>query len=268
MTEIERTPIEGGAFACVAHDGPRDAPAVVVIPPLGMPAAVVDPFVAHLATALRVVTIELPGAGYASGARAGWGTRDLARAVEQVLAAHAIPRAHLFGISLGGMIAQWVAIDHAERVDRLVLASTAAHGIGAALTNLPAKIVLAKAALSPEPGATLARAIVSDHVREDPDAMGRIEAAIAEQPRDAEEIAWLAAAAAAHDTRACLATIHAPTLILTGARDALIPSSVQDDLHAGITGAQRVTIDDAGHDVVLDQPRATADAVLAFLQRA
>ncbi|UJR81167.1 alpha/beta fold hydrolase [Sandaracinus amylolyticus] len=268
MTEVHRTLVEDGAFARVVHDGSPDAPALVVIPALGMPAAVIDPFLARLASALRVVTIELPGAGAASGARAGWGTRDLARAVDQVLTAHAIPRAHVFGVSLGGMVAQWVAIDHPARVDRLVLASTAAHGVGAALTNLPAKVVLAKAALSPEPGATLARAIVSDHVRDDPDAMGRIEAAIAEQPRDGEEIAWLAAAAAVHDTRACLATIRAPTLILTGAHDALIPPAVQDELQSGITGAQRTTIAGAGHAVVLDQPSATADAVLAFLQRA
>ena len=97
--------------------------------------------------------------------------------------------------------------------------------------------------------------------------MGRIEAAIAEQPRDAEEIAWLTAAAAAHETRASLATITAPTLILTGANDALIPPSLQDELASGIAGAQRVTIEGAGHAVALDQPSATADAVLAFLTR-
>jgi pimeloyl-ACP methyl ester carboxylesterase len=185
--------------------------------------------------------------------------------VVRVLDARGIQRAHLVGVSLGGMIAQWVAIDAPARVDRLILASTAASGIEAALTGLLGKLALAKAALGPEPTAALAREMVSDHVRDDPEEMARIDDAFRERPREREEVAWLVAAGATHDARSELGRIRCPTLVITGESDGLVPGAAQDGLETGIADARRVVIPGAGHAVLLDQPDAVADAVLAFV---
>ena len=56
----------------------------------------------------------------------GYTTRDMARDQAAAMEALGIERAHVFGVSMGGMIAQWLAIDFPEKVDRLVLAVTAA----------------------------------------------------------------------------------------------------------------------------------------------
>ena len=56
----------------------------------------------------------------------GYTTRDMARDQAAAMEDLGIERAHIFGVSMGGMIAQWLAIDHPEKVERLVLAVTSA----------------------------------------------------------------------------------------------------------------------------------------------
>ncbi|MDQ3034302.1 MAG: alpha/beta hydrolase [Myxococcota bacterium] len=264
MSDVRRVELAGGGFSCVHVLGERDAPVIALVPPLGMPSEVLSPFAARLATTLRVISVDLPGTGSASGARAGWTTRDLGDALVESLEAAGIERAHLFGISLGGMVAQWAAIG-SDRFDSVVLASTAAHGIDAALADPIGKLALARRLLAADPGKSLTRGIVSPHVRHDAGAMQRIESAIEEHPRDTEDLVWLAAAAARHDARAELPSLRAPVLVVSGRNDTLVPPALQDELHALIPGARRAWIEDAGHDVTLDQPTRTADAVLAFV---
>lgn len=258
----QRVVLELG-FASVESRGPKDARGLIVIPPLGVPGALLDPFRDRLARRLRVHTVELPGTGRASGIRAGAGTRELAAALRAVVAQARLEGAHLLGISFGGMVAQWAAIDGAECFDRLVLASSAASGARAALDGAAAKLALARCLIAEAPAQCLARAVVSEHVREDPIAMSRIEEAIASAPRDPEEIAWLVAAALRHDARAELSKIRARTLVVRGEHDRIIP---HDDGLAAAIGAEVAVVAGAGHDVASDQPERTAEIVERFLQ--
>ena len=261
----ERVELDDGGFAHVDSRGPRRACSLIILPPLGIPGAVLDPFRDRLARSLRVHTVELPGTGRASGIRAGATTRDLGTALRTVVERRRLRGAHLFGISMGGMIAQWAVLDGGGCFDRVVLASTAAQGLRVALAGAPAKLAMARCLVGPEPaGLQIVREVVSEHVREDPVEMERIERAIAESPRDPEEIAWLAAAALRHDTRAELAALRGPALVLSGDHDELIPLSLQDELAAAI-GAERSSIPGAGHDVACDQPLVTAERVERFL---
>lgn len=261
----ERIELDDGGFAHVDSRGPRRAQAVIILPPLGIPGAVLDPFCDRLARSLRVHTVELPGTGRASGIRAGATTRDLGAALRTVVERGRMRGAHLFGISMGGMIAQWAVLDGGGCFDRVVLASTAARGVRVALADAPAKLAMARCLIGPEPvGLRIAREVVSAHVRRDPVEMERIERAIAESPRDPEEIAWLAAAALRHDTRAELAALRGPALVLSGDHDELIPLSLQDELAAAI-GAERNVVPGAGHDIASDQPIRAAEAVERFL---
>lgn len=254
-----------GGFATLDARGPAGAPRVIVLPPLGIPGHVLDPFCDRLSRALEVHVVELPGTGRASGVRAGVGTRDLAAALRAVVAAERLGGAHLFGVSFGGMVAQWAAIDGPDCFDRLVLASTAAQGLRAALSGPAHKLALARALLGSEPaGVELAREIVSEHVRRDPDAMARIEAEIVAAPRAPEEVAWLAAAAIRHDARARLSSIRARTLVVRGEHDEIVPVALEDEL-ARALGAERAVIPGAGHDVTSDQPERTAEVVERFL---
>ena len=94
--------------------------------------------------------------------------------------------------------------------------------------------------------------------------LGRFAQTVTYVPQSAGPEA-LAAAVAAHDASHALTAIRAPTLVLTGADDELIPPRLQAALASDIPGAAQRTIAGAGHAVTLDQPEASARAVLAFV---
>lgn len=248
-------------------DGPPRAATVVVVPPLGMPAALMTPFVQHLARALRVVTVELPGAGHADGV-GPTSTRAQAALLADVMRTSCPVPSHVFGISYGGMVATWLAIDAPELVDRLVLASAPARGRDAILSEPGEKLALLRRALGRGPTrVALAEAVASDETRAQPAELARIEEVIEDAPRSDTELVWLAAAVAAHDTTDALSGVKAPTLVLSGEADELVPAASVDALAAGIPRAARATIPGAGHAITLDRPAETARSVLAFLSR-
>ena len=90
----------------LAYDvaGPANAPAILLIRPLGGWRASWGEFAAALARVLRVIAFDPRGAGDSSAARLA-STRAMARDARALLAALSIPRAHVYGISLGGMVA-------------------------------------------------------------------------------------------------------------------------------------------------------------------
>ena len=192
-------------------------------------------------------------------------TRAMAADVVRALDARGIDRAHVFGISLGGMVATWVAVDAPARVDRLVLASTLPRGAGA---RVRAPLALAACFVRGERAAArcLARRLLSDAFeRAHPDEARRIVDRLAAEPLSRGALAIRAAAAARHDARAALARIAAPTLVLCGTEDPLITPASQRRLLAAIPDATFDVIPGAGHALTLEQPDATADRVLAFV---
>jgi pimeloyl-ACP methyl ester carboxylesterase len=246
-------------------DGPANAATLVVVPPLGMPAALMATFTGQLAKRLRIVTVELPGAGHADRLHPTT-TRAQAAILADAIRASCEGPAHLFGSSYGGMVAMWVAIDAPSLVSALILASTTARGRDAIVAEPGEKLALLARALGR--GAmrvALAEAVLTEETRRSPTQTAQVERAIEASPRDDTELLWLAAAVAAHDASGELATIHAPTLVLTGADDDLVPARLQDELAAAIPNAKRATIDEAGHAPSIDRPEASASAVLAFL---
>lgn len=246
-------------------EGPPGAESIVVVPPLGMPAAVMAPFTRLLAKKLRVVTVDLPGSGHADQAHPTT-TRAQAAILAGAMRASCSAPAHLFGISYGGMVAMWVAIDAPALLDRLVLASTTARGRDAIAAEPGEKLALLARAL--RPGTTrvaLAEAVLNESTLERPGRTAQIERAIDASPRGDIELLWLAGAVAAHDATNALAGIEAPTLVLGGTEDELVPARLQDELAAAIRGATRRTIEGAGHAITIDRPEQAASAVLAFV---
>ncbi len=251
-----------------SHDG---APCLVLLPPLGGSGDLFAPFREDLARDHRVVTCEPPGSGDGSSPTGFPSTRALALDVIGLLDGLGIARAHLFGISLGGMVAQWVAIEAPARVDRLVLASTAARGLSP-LESLTAETLgLARClVMAREPGVALVREIVSDDLLAAPGEAARLDAAVRAHPHDRADLVWLTAAAAAHDARDRLPSVASPALVITGRDDALIVDALQRELASLLArdgvGAEHAYVEGAGHDVTLEKPAETAALVRAFLR--
>ena len=120
MTEAE--PVEGRDYRL---DGLPQAPWLVLLGSLGTTTAVWDRQVPALRAWFRVLRTEHPGHGGA-GVPAGQGTVEaLGQRLVATLDRLEVDRAHVAGLSLGGLVGIWLAANHPERVDRLVLACTA-----------------------------------------------------------------------------------------------------------------------------------------------
>ncbi len=107
-------------------EGPPDAPAVVLSNSLGTSLGMWDAQASALRRRFRVVRYDHRGHGASPVPRGPYGIADLGSDLVKLLDHLEIERAHICGLSLGGMVAMWVAINAPGRVDRLVLCCTSA----------------------------------------------------------------------------------------------------------------------------------------------
>ena len=206
----------------------------------------------------RCLVVEHRGHGRSEATTGRYGTELFASDVVALCAAAGIERAHVVGLSMGGMIAQHVALQAPELVATLVLADT-----GAAMPAFIADGFKDYARAVRENGHTDSHGLVpeyspawSQHVlRNNP----RVVRNNARETEGTDPDAWCRAAFAVadHDTTARLGEIKAPTLLVWGAEDMLVPADLMATaLLDGIADSRLVVLDDAGHISNLDQPDA------------
>ena len=193
---------------------------------------------------------------------------DLADDAAAVLATLGIAHAHVVGISLGGFTALQFALRHPEMLERLVLVSTSAGG----RTHVPPSPAI-MALLTPEPGIEVGeRAIrnysqimAAEFVAAHPEALEQIAATARYHPQSAAGYARQLRASLAHDVVDDLRRITAPTLIIHGAADPLIPAANGAYLAAHIAGARHLVYSGVGHIPIIERSDDFNRDVLAFL---
>lgn len=222
-------------------------------------------FVDALAAHHTVVVFDNAGVGQTSALP---GTMTVPAMAEQTSALISVLRLHrptVLGWSLGGMVAQALAVRHPGQVGRLVLASTQA-GTGEALPIPPA----AAAALdSPDPAVRLSVLFPSDQlaaayayakgISQYPGFYGVSDAVRAEQATALQE--WMAGAD--REGRE-VGRIHVPVLVADGASDALDPAGNATILADGLRCAHVLMYPDAGHAFLFQDPEQFAATVDAF----
>ena len=202
---------------------------------------------------------------------------DMAADTIGLLDALSIARAHLVGRSMGGMIAQLAAADHAPRVMSLtaIMSSTGNPALPSAAPDLMA--MLTRPAPNPfadEAGYLahslgFARGTAGPGFPFDEDAhRAQIRAETARAWHPAGFSRQLAAIAATGDLRAKLAKITAPTLVLHGTHDRLFPPACGADIATHVAGADLMLIDGMGHDLPPALYRQVNDAIAALAARA
>jgi pimeloyl-ACP methyl ester carboxylesterase len=222
-----------------------------------------------LAQSFRVLAFDNRGIGRSDHSTLPYTVAQMADDVIAVLDAAGEGRAHIYGISLGGMVAQEVALRHPDRVGALVLGATTAGGTHTVLGDGQALSFFVRAgAMAPEEAEWAAvpynygeatRRLRGDRIAED----------IAHRldfPTDTLAYMHQSAAAAAHSTLWRLGRIVAPTLVLHGEDDAVVPRQNAEVLADAIPGAELKTWPGAGHLYVTDEPRAD-EYVARFLER-
>lgn len=218
-----------------------------------------------LAARHHVVVPDLRGHGRSPRLRGRLAIDVMANDVAALLAGLEAPPAHVVGLSLGGCVAQALALDHADRVRSLTLVNTFARlaptGPRGALRMLgrlgllvcaPMHVVAAHVARGLFPRADQ-RALYLAAV-----------ASLAKTPRRT----YLACirALVGFDARRRLAGIRCPTLVVAGEGDATVPLASKRLLQRAIPGAELVVIGDSGHVTPCDQPERFNAALLAFVE--
>ncbi|HEY7041397.1 MAG TPA: alpha/beta fold hydrolase [Methylomirabilota bacterium] len=218
----------------------------------------------------RVISLDNRGAGQSEVPEGPYTITGMAEDVIGLLDALGIARAHICGASMGGMIAQELALRHPERVRTLQLHCTTP-GIDAYGRFLIDTLLAVKARGDREeytravmPWILCRKTMVArpDFIR------FWIDRALAyPYPIGLDGLSRQAQAIGGHDTVSRLGEIRVPTLITTGTEDILVPPSSSRELHARIPGSALHAIEDAGHLHFIEQAEKFNAICLEFLTK-
>jgi 3-oxoadipate enol-lactonase len=239
-------------------EGPEDRPVVVLGGSLGSTLEMWDPQVVALTERFRVLRYDHRGHGKSPVVAGPFEIADLGTDVLELLDRLEIVRAHVVGLSLGGMVGMWLAAHAPDRVDRLVLLCTSAH-----LENSSAWTERAATVRAEGTGAVAAAVVerwfTPPFAAREPELVERMRAMVASTP--AEGYAACGEAIARMDLTDDLASIAAPVLAIAGAADPATPPVHLETIAAGVADGRLAVLGNAAHLANVEQ----ADAVTALL---
>jgi 3-oxoadipate enol-lactonase len=262
-----RVAASDGAELAVTVTG--DGPLLLLIPGLGATRVVFDPIVQLLTPHFRVAVYDQRGIGMSELTPGPYTTEQLGDDAVAVLDGVEAERAAVLGASFGGMVAEQLAVRHADRVRALVLAAT---GPGSShLAREPDRAasdaLLGKGARTPEDAYRIACTVLYSRgfQEQHADFIERQVRERAGRPIAARAFQAQFAASRGHDVWGQLPSITAPTLVMHGSEDAVMPLANAELLAQRIPGAILDVFVGAGHLFFHEQPERTAQAVRAFV---
>jgi pimeloyl-ACP methyl ester carboxylesterase len=224
-------------------------------------AAVFEPVLDLYTPRFECIVYDNRGAGRSGVPLLPTSMPELAADAAGLLDAIGLESAHVYGVSMGGMVAQELAIRFPERVRGLVLGGTTPGGPRALRPTARELAALAG-------GRSLAGALFSPQFRRaDPERVRALLRHFARHRVTARGAWWQWWATVYHDTLSRLGTIQAPTLVLHGELDAMCPLGNARLLAERIPDAELVVIPGAGHAFALERPKASLAALTGWLDR-
>jgi 3-oxoadipate enol-lactonase len=243
-------------------DGPAAAPVVVLSHALGSSLEMWRPQVAALTTRYRVLRCDTRGHGASPAPQGPYAIDDLVADQLAVLDDLEIARASFVGLSLGGAVCMLLAATAPERVDRLVLCSTAER-FGDPAGWLERAATVRSHGTEALADVAMERWFTPEFAAREPDVVERIREIFA--ATDAEGYAACCEAIAGWDFADRLGEITAPTMVVGGQRDPTVMPERSQALAAAIPGAVLAIIPDAAHLTAVSHPQELTTAVLAHL---
>ena len=252
--------VKGGRIAYLV-DGPAEAPVLLLSNSLGTTLDSWTTQVAPLSKSFRVVRYDTRGHGRSVVSPAPYSLDLLGRDALAVLDAVGARRAHVCGLSLGGLTGLWLAVHARERIDRLVLANTAAK-IGTAEGWDQRIRDVRSLGLSTISETALPRWFTADFRRREPGAVEVMRSMVAACAP--EGYIGCCAVLRDADLRASLPSVACPTLVVVGTDDPVTTPADGEGLRTGIPGARLVALA-AAHLSNIEQSDAFTAAVRDFL---
>jgi pimeloyl-ACP methyl ester carboxylesterase len=257
--------------------GPADGPALVLIRGLGSqlihwPPALLEGLGA---AGLFVVTFDNRDAGL-SQKMAGapvYGISDMADDTAGLMDALGLERAHVLGMSLGGMIAQCMALRHPDRMQSVTVVMSSSRAPWLPQPSAQVRAALAATAASAAREDVVAHELATGRLWQSPawpfdtatraDLIGRAWARSYCPDGAARQ---LTALDGAEEALARIEEIATPMLVVHGLQDRLLPVEHGRDIARRVPGARLVEIDGMGHDLEGDLPQILLSHILPFLE--
>jgi 3-oxoadipate enol-lactonase len=243
-------------------NGPADAPVLILGPSLGTTRSVWDPQLPLLAGRFRVLRYDHLGHGESDVPPGPYIISELADALAELMAAVRVDRAHVAGLSLGGMVGMQLAADHPQLVDQLAIVCSSAHLPPAQSWHDRAAAVRTKGSTAAIADTVVGRWFTPAFASTPAAQAAR--ANLLETPP--EGYAGCCEAIAAMDLRPLLHSIKAPTLAVTGAEDPATPAEHAETVAAGVrsggTPARVEIVPGAAHLASVERPQEVGRLLL------
>jgi pimeloyl-ACP methyl ester carboxylesterase len=256
------------AARCELHwDSAGEGPPVLLITGLGLSGGAWWRTVPVLARRFRVITFDNRGVGRSRSLTYSYTTEAMADDAVSVLDAAGIDDAHVYGFSLGGMVAQQLALRYPERVRALVLGATHPGGPRAVAPDAEAVEFFRRRPELPDEEAAWASVPYNYGPRCRRRGAGRIAEDIAHRlahPFPADAYRAQLYAARLHNCLGRVSRILAPTLIVHGRHDRMIPVGNAELLAERMPEAELRILDHAGHLYPTEEP-GVDEAISVFL---
>lgn len=252
----------------VRETGPENAPAIVLMHGFSHSLEAFDAVADDLEADYRVIRFDLPGHAL-TGPREdqAYSVTDTVNQVGALLDEIAPDRFAIGGNSLGGLVAWRYAADNLERVSHLVLISPGGYpnlGVADEPAPLPAPVRFFLTTAADPAVAAATAALYADPTRLSGEDVARI-GALMRIDGVGDALVQRIEQFTLPDPNPALRTIEAETLVIWGARDAMIPPLHGPRFAAAIPNAELLLITDAGHMAQAEQPEAVSQAIRALL---
>ncbi len=239
----------------------RGAPLLLLMGLGGSGAMWGSAFLAPLARRFRLILPDNRGTGTSARGSVPYTLARLADDAAAILDAESITSAHVLGVSMGGMVAQEFAVRHPARLRGLVLGCTTCGGHHALWPRPEVLDAVGQVGLLGAP----ALVVTPEFLRSHPNRLAQLGLRAMAHPTPPATVREQLGAIARFDMSTRLQRIQAPTLVVTGDRDLLIPPANARILVRGIRGAQGVLVKGTGHCFFWEAPERAAGAIVAFL---
>ncbi|WP_369959168.1 3-oxoadipate enol-lactonase [Pseudomonas benzenivorans] len=246
-------------------EGPAGAPLLVLSNSLGTDLHMWDAQMPAFTEHLRVLRYDTRGHGHSLVSEGFYSIEQNGRDVLALLDALDVAKAHFCGLSMGGLIGQWLAINAGERLDKLVLCNTAAKIAGPEVWNPRIDTVLrdGQAAMQALRDASIARWFTAAFAAAEPAKVEPVVAMLAQT--SSQGYAANCAAVRDADYREQLGAIRAPTLIVAGSADPVTTVADGRFMAERIAGARLLELH-AAHLSNVEAGEAFTRPVLDFLK--
>jgi 3-oxoadipate enol-lactonase len=215
-----------------------------------------EKFTELLAQHYRLILFDNRDAGLTSRSNRSYNIADMADDAAGLLDALKIPKAHVFGASMGGAIAQQFALKYPDKLDKLILGCTMAGGSCSQLGDISGVM-----------NGNLSNLLfIPTFIQNNRQELQEFLSKTTPLHSQGDALDRQMQAFGTHDTCDTLADIKALTLILTGDKDIAIPRSNSDFLATTIPNVKLEIIADAAHGFSYSHPEIAADLIHLFLQ--